>query len=108
MPFERYADDVIVHWKSAEEAAGGGGEAVFRCKLTVHPQKTKIVYCKDANRRGSYETESFDFLGFTFRPRTKAWGIGVVRFLPAVSRRAAKSIRNTIGRGSIAPERTRT
>jgi hypothetical protein len=39
------------------------------CKLVLHPVKTKIVYCKDANRRGDFPIISFDFLGFQFRAR---------------------------------------
>ena len=55
IPFERYADDAICHCKSAEEARALWGAIADRfaaCKLVLHPQKTKIVYCKDVNRRG--------------------------------------------------------
>ena len=54
IPFERYADDVICHCKSAEEARALWSALQDRfaaCKLVLHPEKTKIVYCKDANRR---------------------------------------------------------
>ena len=70
IPFERYADDVICHCKSAEEARALWSALADRfaaCKLVLHPEKTKIVYCKDANRRGDFPNQSFDFLGFTFR-----------------------------------------
>ena len=43
------------------------------CKLTLHPEKTKIVYCKDVNRRGDYPDIRFDFLGFQFRARKTMW-----------------------------------
>jgi RNA-directed DNA polymerase len=67
--FERYADDAICHCKSAEEAEALRSALADRfaaCKLVLHPQKTKIVYCKDANRRGDFPNQSFDFLGFNF------------------------------------------
>jgi hypothetical protein len=71
-----------------------------QCRLQVHPQKTKIVYCKDSNRRGQGAEESFDFLGFTFRPRRARNRDGqyFVSFSPAISRRAAKEIRATMRR----------
>ena len=72
IPFERYADDAICHCKSAEEAQALGSALADRfavCKLVLHPEKTKIVYCKDANRRGDFPNQSFDFLGFSFRAR---------------------------------------
>src|SRR4051794_29424213 len=64
-------------------------------RLRLHPEKTKIVYCKDANRPGEYPERSFDFLGYTFRSRT---AIGrdqkrFVSFIPAVADKAAKRIR---------------
>src|SRR5437660_11275298 len=74
IPFERYADDAICHCKSAEEALAlwSALQDLFAaCKLVLHPQKTKIVYCKDANRRGDFPSQSFDFLGFMFRARKK-------------------------------------
>jgi RNA-directed DNA polymerase len=66
--------------------------------LERHPQKTKIVYCKDADRRGTYPEEHFAFLGYTFRPRRSKhrWGKDVVNFSPGVSNAAAKAIRHAI------------
>ena len=72
VPFERYADDVLVHCRTKEQAEDvrqAVAERLARCKLEVHPSKTRIVYCQDSNRRASYPVYSFDFLGFTFRPR---------------------------------------
>ena len=72
MPFERYADDIICHCKSADEARALWSALVGRltaCKLALHPEKTKIVYCKDANRRGDFPNQSFDFLGFSVLQR---------------------------------------
>ena len=92
IPFERYADDAICHCKSAEEARALWSALQDRfaaCKLVLHPEKTKIVYCKDANRRGDFPNQSFDFLGFMFRAR-KALGRGRQAFVscpPPVRRR---------------------
>lgn len=100
VPFERYADDIAVHCKTEQEA-----QAVLKsierrlavCKLEVHPEKTKIVYCKDDRRRGSYPNEKFDFLGYTFRPRRAKSRRGYfVNFSPAVSDKAVKAMRRTI------------
>ena len=71
-PFERYADDLVIHCQTLEEAEQlleKIKERLADCKLTVHPEKTKIVYCKDENRSQDYKETQFDFLGFTFRPR---------------------------------------
>jgi len=67
-------------------------------RLELHPEKTKIVYCKDADRKGSYKHESFDFLGYTFRPRLSMnkWGKTFVNFTPAISKRAANRIKEEI------------
>ncbi len=101
IPFERYADDVVCHCKSEVQAKGLWQELKRRfsqCGLELHPQKTKIVYCKDDDRRGNYPNESFDFLGYTFRARRSKnrWGKYFVNFSPAVSDQAAKRIRRTI------------
>lgn len=103
VPFERYADDVIVHCRTEDKARAllyHVKERLRRCRLEVHPQKTKIVYCKDANRRGWAEVEKFDFLGFTFRPRSAMNRRGEVftGFSPAISRTAAVNIRRTMRR----------
>ncbi len=77
IPFERYADDAICHCKSAEEAQALWSALADRfaaCKLVLHPEKTKIVYCKDANRRGEFPNQSFDFLGFSVSERGKRCG----------------------------------
>ena len=101
VPFERYADDAIVHCKSEPEARTVL-DAIRRrfeqCGLALHPTKTRIVYCKDANRPGEFEHVSFDFLGYTFRPRraTNPRGKPFLSFLPAMSAKAAKKIRHTV------------
>ena len=69
-----------------------------QCKLELHPEKTRIVYCKDDDRRKKYPIDSFDFLGYTFRPRRAKNKDGkfFVSFLPAISNKAKKAIRETI------------
>lgn len=97
-PFERYADDIVVHCDT-EEAANKLKEAIkerlLECKLELHPEKTKIVYCKDSNRKGSGDHEKFDFLGYTFRPRSSRTRQGklFVNFSPAISDKAKKKKR---------------
>ena len=69
-----------------------------QCGLELHPEKTRIVYCKDDDRREHYSNEQFDFLGYTFRPRRSKnrWGKYFVNFSPGVSNAAAKAIRQSI------------
>src|SRR3974377_1078831 len=106
IPFERYADDAICHCRSGEEARALWSALQDRfaaCKLVLHPAKTKIVYCTDANRRGDFPNQSFDFLGFTFRAR-KALGRGrrvFACFLPAASPKALTSISRTVRRWAL-------
>ena len=68
------------------------------CGLEIHPQKTRIVYCKDGRRTGTYETIQFDFLSYTFRPRSAMNREGKVflGFGAALSRVAAKAMRQEI------------
>jgi len=99
--FERYADDIICHCRTKSEAAAllvQLQERFVACRLRLHPQKTKIVYCKDTHRTGSYPVVAFDFLGYTFQPRLAKWPNGKygVSFLPAVSRSALKEIRRAV------------
>jgi len=106
IPFERYADDAVVHCISERQARFVLGKIKARmadCQLELNDDKTRVVYCKDSNRKGSHEHERFDFLGFTFRPRKALTGQGELftSFLPAVSDDAAKKIRHTIRRWRI-------
>ena len=73
-------------------------ERFTECGLTLHPEKTKIVYCKDDDRRETYPDQKFDFLGYTFRPRLSRRRLGTfgVSFSPAASDKALKAIRQTI------------
>ena len=98
IPFERYADDVICHCRSEEQAAhlkAAIAERFTSCFLTLHPEKTKIVYCKDDRRQGVYPIVQFDFLGYTFRPRrVRSTKRGTfVGFNPGISRKSAVAIR---------------
>jgi group II intron reverse transcriptase/maturase len=98
IPFERYADDGLCHCRSLDEAEDLKAALQRRfaeCQLELHPEKTKIVYCKDDDRRGEYPCTSFDFLGYTFRPRRSKnrWGKYFINFSPAISNGAAKAIR---------------
>ncbi|MET8411777.1 group II intron reverse transcriptase/maturase [Streptomyces sp. NPDC005195] len=95
IPFERYVDDAVVHCVSERQArrlVEAIGNRMEEVGLRLHPAKTRIVYCKDANRRGAYTQTSFTFLGFTFRARAARSRHGVTFrcFLPAVSKDALK------------------
>ncbi len=97
-PFERYMDDCVVHCRSEEEAMAVKAaieRRLAKCGLELHPEKTKIVYCKDDDRRRSYPHEKFDFLGYTFRARDSKnrWEKSFINFSPAVSDKAAKAMR---------------
>ncbi len=103
VPFERYADDAILHCKSKAQAQTVLDAIVERLAavgLELNLDKTRIVYCKDSNRTGSHEHERFDFLGYTFRPRLARSRAGekFVSFIPAVSDDAAKAIRHRVKR----------
>ena len=102
-PFCRYADDAVAHCRNEAEAHKMQTALEIRlkeCGLELHPQKTKIVYCKDDDRRGDYPNTSFDFLGFTFRPRgsRNRRGKQFINFTPAVSNKAGKAMRQTARR----------
>ncbi|MCK4649049.1 group II intron reverse transcriptase/maturase [bacterium] len=100
-PWARYADDGIVHTKTKVEAENllEKLEQRFKtCKLELHPDKTRIVYCKDDDRRGNYPEIKFDFLGYTFRPRRSKnrYGKNFINFTPAVSNKSCKAMRQVI------------
>jgi group II intron reverse transcriptase/maturase len=100
-PFARYCDDAVAHCRSESEAKAllaAMERRLQECKLEMHPEKSGVVYCKDAGRRGSYSRIQFTFLGYTFRPRKvktrngRAW----TSFLPAVSAAATKRMNRII------------
>ncbi|MGI5487966.1 group II intron reverse transcriptase/maturase [Microtetraspora malaysiensis] len=95
--FERYADDAVIHCISESQARRVLAALDSRMEevgLRLHPDKTRIVYCKDGRRRGTYAHTSFTFLGFTFRARGARGRSGeiFVSFLPAISKDALKKI----------------
>jgi RNA-directed DNA polymerase len=99
--FERYADDAVVHCVSqnqAHEVLAAIASRMEEVGLQLHPDKTRIVYCKDGKRRADYERTSFTFLGFTFRPRKARDTNGgyFLSFQPAISKDALKKISNEV------------
>lgn len=108
--FERYADDIIIHCESIEQAEAlraAMAKRLRECRLELHPEKTKVVYCDNGQNNGTQEPGEFDFLGYTFRSRVVRTKDGRMRtgFLPAVSDKASKAIRREI-RGWHIPNRT--
>ncbi|MGG4070887.1 group II intron reverse transcriptase/maturase [Bacillus tropicus] len=100
-PWARYADDAVIHCRTKEEAERLLEQLRNRfnaCKLELHPDKTRIVYCKDDDRKGEHSEIKFDFLGYTFRPRRSKnrFGKHFINFTPAVSNKACKAMRQTI------------
>lgn len=101
VPFERYADDILIHLKSEAQAKllrSQLEERMKECHLELHPTKTKIVYCKDEDRTAHHSCISFQFLGFEFRPRgaKNRYGKLFCNFLPAVSRNALTEMKRTV------------
>jgi RNA-directed DNA polymerase len=101
VPFERYADDIVIHCDTKEEAERvrtAIDNRLKECKLTVHPEKTKTVFCRRSRRRGSHKGTSFDFLGYTFRPRVvkNREGRIFVGYVPAISMKAQRHIHDEI------------
>lgn len=99
--FCRYADDGVIHCKSeaqAQFALQQVDKRLRECGLELHPEKTRVVYCKDVNRGDAYPTTQFTFLGFTFRPRRAKdkYGRVYANFSPAVSRDALRAMRQEV------------
>ncbi len=101
IPFERYADDIVVHCKSEKQAnylKNCIEERLTLCRLELHPVKTKIVYCKKGSGKTEYPNVRFTFLGYDFEPRWNRCRDGKYRlsFTPQVSREAIKKIRSKL------------
>jgi len=99
--FVRYADDGVIHCKSERQAKlvmRRVQDRLRECRLEMHPEKSRIVYCKDINRQEFYPVIQFTFLGYCFRPRKAMdkYGRVYVNFAPAVSREALKAMRQTV------------
>src|SRR4051812_30951506 len=109
-PFERYADDIIIHCTEKEEAENvliGLQKRMEDYELTLHPEKTKIAYCKNYQRNEDHDENSFTFLSYTFRPRKSMDKFGrkkmITLFSGAISNTAKTSIRQAI-RKSFNPQ----
>jgi len=102
IPFERYADDTICHCKTEKQAQYMKSVLMDRfteCRLKLNEEKTKIVYCKDSNRKGDAENTSFDFLGFTFRARgakNSRTNQIFTAFSPAISKKKVQHCKEVI------------
>jgi RNA-directed DNA polymerase len=101
IPFERYADDTICHCHTREEAEKMQVIIMNRladCGLKLNEEKTCIVYCKDSNRPDNHEIISFDFLGYTFRPRKVKSKQGTVftGFTPGISQKSKNHIHDVL------------
>ena len=102
IPFERYADDTICHCRTERQTQYLKACLVKRfeeCGLRLNEEKTKIVYCKDSNRKGNSQHTSFDFLGYTFRPRAarnSKTGQNFTAFTPAISKKSMMKIKTEI------------
>jgi RNA-directed DNA polymerase len=99
-PFERYADDIVIHCSSKDEAEQLLEKLRVRMRqyeLELHPEKTRIVYCKNYLRIEKHDNNSFTFLSYSFQPRTIKSKFGgkhrLVVFNAAISQQAKKSIR---------------
>ena len=99
--FERYADDIICHCGSLEQTKllkASLEERLKTCGLQLHPDKTCIAYCRDANRHLPFDVVQFDFLSYTFKPRQAQNRRGQLftSFSPAISDKASKRMRQEI------------
>jgi group II intron reverse transcriptase/maturase len=97
-PFERYADDIVIHCRTeaqAQQVKRSVEQRLRHCKLEAHPEKTRIVYCRDSRRRQEHEHIQFDFLGYGFRPRpakNRRSGKLFTSYLPAISSKATQAM----------------
>jgi RNA-directed DNA polymerase len=97
LPFERYADDIICHCHSEAESEAVKQAISHRmeaCRLSLNETKTRIVYCKDSNRHQNYPVKQFDFLGYSFKPRSvkSRKGEYFTGFNPGISKKSKKRI----------------
>jgi hypothetical protein len=112
--FERYADDVVIHSRSQQEAEGIVGrlkERLKGCKLELNEEKTGLLYCKDYKRAEGYREEKFDLLGYSFQARSiydakkQRGGVG---FSPAKSEASKRKIKENLKRERILKNREET
>ncbi len=100
-PFERYADDAIIHCKTLSQVKylrRMPEERMREVRLELHPEKTRIAYCKDKDRRSDYPITEFDFLGYTYKAMYIMCRDGKMRnnFICYVSKKSAKDFRDKI------------
>lgn len=100
-PWVRYADDAVVHCQSEAQAIKilkYLEKRMKECGLELHPDKTKVIYCRSDRYNKRYENESFDFLGYTFRRRyvKSKNGNFFNAFSPSVSKSSAQSFRDKV------------
>lgn len=100
-PFERYADDTVVHCRTEQEAEkllAHINERLHDCKLELHPTKTKIVYCQDKDRRKEHSVTEFDFLGYTFRKVRIKDRLGRLQmnFIASVSKKTEQALKDKV------------
>lgn len=100
-PFERYADDAIVHFKTlskAEEVRKSLDTRMNEIGLELHPEKTRIAYCKDEDRKGDYPVTEFEFLGYMYKTMFIKCRDGKMRnnFICYVSKKSGKAFRDKI------------
>jgi len=111
--FERFADDAVVHCVTERQARSVWAALSQRLEsvgLRLHPDKTKVVYCKDSNRRRDFDCTSFTFLGYEFRPRPARSGRSgsiFTSFQPAISPVALKDKSQQIRRWRVHLRTTR-
>ena len=101
IPWVRYADDAVAHCVSVKQAKYLQRRLQERFEqygLQLNLEKTRIVYCKNDDRKGDYPNISFDFLGYTFKPRgaKNKYGRYFTSFLPAIAEKAKKAIRKEV------------
>lgn len=107
-PFERFADDIVIHcleYTQAVTIKDAVARRLEEWKLKINEEKTRIVYCKDNNRRGRHEPFTLQFLGYEFKPRrarNKEDGSIFLGYLPAIGSKARKSIYEQIAEWRIA------
>lgn len=105
LPFQRYADDLVLHcrtYEEAKEALGRIRQRLVACGLSLNEKKTHIVYCADSKRRRNYPKRKFTFLGYTFQPRMTHGRRGrFLNFGPAISKDARKEFSRRIRRQEI-------
>lgn len=99
--FERYADDAIVHCKTLSQTKYLRKMLEKRMRevgLELHPEKTRIAYCRDKDRKGDYPITEFDFLGYTYKAMYIMCRDGKMRnnFVCYVSKKSGKVFRDKI------------